>query len=303
MQITDSPAPFGYIPLSIFVPPIGCPSNCDDGAFIFNVPSFTYDGASYSQVIWSVNGTIEAGTASGLAASANNRSMPDATPPNNLIAPFWTDLDLTGITKVRFINLGVEYRNVDGPYSGRAGTTTSTRARSNQTEFQLDEATQQMFEEEISGAFREEIERSSILQIVDEPGPDVLDVHIGLLDVVSRVPPETVGRSRIFIDRVGEATLVLELRDSILVEIGRHDDAAFGRPELVEQLAGTPGIVEQLPRVDADPTELTAHDRNGVPDSLLEQLALLVVVQQREAGDAMRRRRERGAQQAHEVSS
>ena len=96
LQITASSLPFGYIPLSGFgFTPIGCPSNCDDGAFIFNVPSFTYNGASYSQVIWSVNGTIEAGTGSGLAASANNRSMPDATPPNNLIAPFWTDLDLS----------------------------------------------------------------------------------------------------------------------------------------------------------------------------------------------------------------
>ena len=36
----------------------------------------------------------------------------------------------------------------------------------------------------------------------------------GLLDVVSRVPPDTVGRSRIWIESVGEATLVLEVRDS-----------------------------------------------------------------------------------------
>jgi hypothetical protein len=124
------------------------------------------------------------------------------------------DLDLTGITKVRFHNLGVEYRNVNGPYSGRAGTT-SSRARSSTTEFQLDAATRALFEEEIAGAFREEIMKSTVFEVVDEAGPDVLDVHIGLLDVVSRVPPETIGRSRILIDRVGEATLVLELRDSI----------------------------------------------------------------------------------------
>jgi hypothetical protein len=39
-------------------------------------------------------------------------------------------------------------------------------------------------------------------------------VRGGLLDVVSRVPPETVGRSRIFIDSVGEATLILEIRNA-----------------------------------------------------------------------------------------
>jgi hypothetical protein len=125
-----------------------------------------------------------------------------------------TDLDLSGITRVRFHNLGVEYRNVDGPYSGRAGTG-SIRTRSNSSEFQLDQATRELFEEEIGAAFREELERSTVFTLTDEAGPDVLDVHIGLLDVVSRVPPESVGRSRVFIDRVGEATVVLEVRDSV----------------------------------------------------------------------------------------
>ncbi|MDJ0907004.1 MAG: DUF3313 family protein [Woeseiaceae bacterium] len=124
------------------------------------------------------------------------------------------DIDLSGVTGVRFKSLGVEYRNVDGPYSGRAGVGTG-RARSSQTEFQLDAATRALFEEEISGAFMEEIRRSTVFEVTDESGPNVVDVHIGLLDVVSRVPPDTVGRSRIFIDRVGEATLVLEIRDSI----------------------------------------------------------------------------------------
>ena len=125
-----------------------------------------------------------------------------------------TDLDLSGIKQVRFNSLGVEYRNVDGPYSGRAGMG-SMRTRSSDSEFQLDEATRALFEEEIGGAFREEIERSTVFTVTDEAGPDVLDVHVGLLDVVSMVPPDSVGRSRVFIDRVGEATLVLEIRDSI----------------------------------------------------------------------------------------
>ncbi len=124
------------------------------------------------------------------------------------------DIDLSGVTKVRFKSLGVEYRNVDGPYSGRAGVGTG-RARSGQTIFQLDESTRALFEEEIRGAFLEEIGRSTVFEITDEAGPNVIDVHIGLLDVISRVPPDTVGRSRIFIDSVGEATLVLEIRDSV----------------------------------------------------------------------------------------
>lgn len=125
------------------------------------------------------------------------------------------DIDLSGVTKVRFNGLGVEYRNVDGPYSGRAGTGATSAQTSRSTEFQLDEATRELFEEEIRGAFMEEMQRSSVFEVTDEAGPDVIDVHVGLLDVVSRVPPETIGRSRIFIDSVGEATLVLEVRDSI----------------------------------------------------------------------------------------
>ena len=124
------------------------------------------------------------------------------------------DVDLSGVTRVRLNNIGVEYRNVNGPYSGRGGTG-SMRTRSSSTEFQLDEDTRALFEEEIGGAFLEEFQRSTVFELTDETGPDVIDIHIGLLDVVSRVPPESVGRSRVFIDSVGEATLVLEVRDSV----------------------------------------------------------------------------------------
>ena len=125
------------------------------------------------------------------------------------------DIDLTGFTTVMFEGVGFQYRNDSGPYSGRAGAGTPTMRRSSTTEFQLDADTRALFEEEISGAFLEEIMRSDIIKIVDEPGPDVLLVRGGLLDVVSRVPPETVGRSRIFISSIGEATLVLEVVDPV----------------------------------------------------------------------------------------
>jgi len=82
-----------YVPLSQFTTPIGFPSNCDDGAFAVTVPSFTYNGVSHTSVIFSVDATIETGTASGLASGSVNQNFPDATPPNNLLAPFWRDLN------------------------------------------------------------------------------------------------------------------------------------------------------------------------------------------------------------------
>lgn len=123
------------------------------------------------------------------------------------------DIDLTAYSKVMFEGVGVEYREVSGPYSGREGSTTAQRR--NQTEFRLHPDTRALFEEEIAAAFREEMARSEVFEIVEEAGPDVLLVRGGLLDVVSRVPPETIGRSRIFIDSIGEATLILEIRSSV----------------------------------------------------------------------------------------
>ncbi len=125
-----------------------------------------------------------------------------------------TDIDLTAYSKVMFEGVGVEYREVSGPYSGREGSTTTVQRR-NQTEFRLHPDTRALFEEEIAGAFREEMARSEVFEIVEEAGPEVLLVRGGLLDVVSRVPPETTGRSRIFLDSVGEATLILEIRSSV----------------------------------------------------------------------------------------
>lgn len=125
-----------------------------------------------------------------------------------------TDIDLTTYSKIKLQGLGVEYRDVDGPYSGRAGTSTM-RTRSDVTEFQLDAATRAIFEEEIGSAFQEELARSDVYEIVTKAGPDVLLIRAGLLDVVSRVPPEPRGNTQFFIDSVGEATLVLEIRGSL----------------------------------------------------------------------------------------
>ncbi len=125
-----------------------------------------------------------------------------------------TDINVVGYSKVMLEGLGVEFRPVTGPYSGRGGTGSMATTRSSQTTFPMDAETQQLFIDEIRGAFLEDMARSEVFELVEEPGPDVLKLRVGLYDVVSRVPPETIGRSRIFLDRVGEATLVLELRDS-----------------------------------------------------------------------------------------
>ncbi|WP_199608745.1 S8 family serine peptidase [Flocculibacter collagenilyticus] len=97
ISLSPAAAPFGFLPLaSIGVEPFECPaSSCDEGAHILNVPAFDFNGETYTQVIWSINGTLEVGSASGSAAPYLNKALPDESTPNNLIAPFWTDLDLS----------------------------------------------------------------------------------------------------------------------------------------------------------------------------------------------------------------
>jgi len=108
-------SPAGYLPMAALgVAPIECPSDCDDGALIFDVSPFSFGGTSYSTAIVSVNGTVELGDASGLAISAFNAELPDAAAPNNILAPLWTDLNLSagGNMYVATVGDGVNDWNV-----------------------------------------------------------------------------------------------------------------------------------------------------------------------------------------------
>ncbi len=88
-------------------------------------------------------------------------------------------------------------------------------ARSQGGPYFIDDKSRAQFEELVGKVFKEEFEKIEKYELVDEPGPDVLMVRGGLLDVTSYVPPDPIGgRSFIYLSSVGEATLVLELRDS-----------------------------------------------------------------------------------------
>ncbi len=83
----------GYLPLSLFgIAPIAGVG--DDTVTNFNVPAFLYGGQSYTRLGVGSNGTIIVGGATSAGdATPANQHFPDPTPPNNVIAPFWTDLN------------------------------------------------------------------------------------------------------------------------------------------------------------------------------------------------------------------
>jgi subtilisin family serine protease len=86
---------FGYIPLDAFgVTPIGIG---DEEILNFNVPAFKYNGVDYTSLGVDSNGYLVAG---GGSAEDNNCCnlvpIPNPAAPNNVLAPYWTDLDGTG---------------------------------------------------------------------------------------------------------------------------------------------------------------------------------------------------------------
>jgi hypothetical protein len=136
---------------------------------------------------------------------------------NTIMDSVWAQpgIDLRGVSKVIFVPVGISYRDVE-PSDPSTALRRSTRSRETELrEFQLDEETKAFFEAEIGAAFSDEVSASEVYTVVDEPGPDVIKVGVALLDVVSRVPPQARTQPRVFIEMVGEATLVLEIRGSM----------------------------------------------------------------------------------------
>ena len=120
-------------------------------------------------------------------------------------------LDLTGYSKLLLISGGLAFREVED--SGRYDRSA--------TEFPIGDEARQRIQDTVREIFTEEFEKLDNWEIVTEPGRDVLILGGAIIDIVSAVPPENrnIGRGGVYLTRVGEATLVLELRDSMSGEI------------------------------------------------------------------------------------
>jgi uncharacterized repeat protein (TIGR01451 family) len=91
-------SPFGYVNLpAAGVAPLPCTATCDDTSIgLTGLPPFKFDGVTYTSLRMGTNGTmLVPSTNSANAASGANQSLPNPATPN-VIAPFWTDLDLDG---------------------------------------------------------------------------------------------------------------------------------------------------------------------------------------------------------------
>lgn len=103
--ITGTTPANGYLPLSqLGIPPIG--GVTDETLLNFAVPSFIYNGETYTTIKMTSNGYLVAGSGSNSDLQFLNQSFPDAANPNNVIAPFWTDLNplAGGAMRAAFVN-------------------------------------------------------------------------------------------------------------------------------------------------------------------------------------------------------
>jgi len=134
---------------------------------------------------------------------------------NSVFQMAWADpdIDFSRYSKVMPGGATFQFRAVK-----KTGSSTAAR-RSNTTEFYIEDSDRERLETTVSDIFAEELSQSTRFTATDTAGQDVLIIRGGLQDIVSNTPPELMGRGNIFVSSVGEATLVVEIIDSMSGEV------------------------------------------------------------------------------------
>jgi hypothetical protein len=130
------------------------------------------------------------------------------------------NFDLTPYKKLMVVSQGVSFRKLE-PVS-------EFQARK-ESQFPVKEENKERLARELKTAFETELGKLERYEIVTQPGPDVLLLVGAVIDVVSNIPPDVdsarFGRGGVYLTSIGDATLVIELRDSESGEIlGRAAD-------------------------------------------------------------------------------
>ena len=122
---------------------------------------------------------------------------------------------------IAFIRPGVEFRSYTGVILDAPELAFRTLDRASK-EVALTQSQKSMFRDAVAQQFQAELAELENLKLVEETGPDILRLKVRVQDISAKVLPQSAGAggwSNILLDAVGEATLVLELRDSESDEI------------------------------------------------------------------------------------
>ncbi|MBT8064337.1 MAG: DUF3313 domain-containing protein [Gammaproteobacteria bacterium] len=126
-----------------------------------------------------------------------------------------TGVDFTRYSKIYLGDALFDYRDVGPAERSRS----SYSMRSSKGVFGISEADRAKFEEIVSDAFVKELKKGKKFTITDTIDENTMIMRGAVVDIVSRVPPEFVGRSEVYLASVGEATLVLEFLDGKTGEV------------------------------------------------------------------------------------
>ncbi len=90
-----------------------------------------------------------------------------------------------------------------------------------QLQFPLSKEQKERFHALLDESFANELRQSSSLTLTDSAGAQVLQLHLRVQDIIASVPQRSVGGigGDIFLLALGEATMVIELRDAETAEI------------------------------------------------------------------------------------
>lgn len=122
------------------------------------------------------------------------------------------DLDLSRYTKILFRPTGVSFREV-------ADRTYSIRGSENVTEFPVSDEMKTRLRALFHETFYEDLSEVDAYEMYVGVGRDVLMVQGFLVDVVSGIPPDTSATTVRSINWPWEASIVIELRDSMSNDI------------------------------------------------------------------------------------
>lgn len=91
-----------WLPLSNFTDPIAVG---DEEVLNFNTPAYIYAGQTFTQAGVTSNGYLVAGGGTAQDVQFDPPGIPDPARPNNVLAPFWTDLNGAGAPGIRAVSL------------------------------------------------------------------------------------------------------------------------------------------------------------------------------------------------------
>ncbi len=122
------------------------------------------------------------------------------------------DLDLSRYTRILLMPTAVQFRDVpERSYDPRSAIGT--------TEFPLDDEKKEWLRGVWRQAIDAEFGQEESYELYEGVGSDVLVVQAFLVDVISRIPPDTAGSDFSFVRDPWIANVVLELRDATTAEL------------------------------------------------------------------------------------